>query len=147
MSLRFGIDCKLYVDDGDSYASPTWLELDNGRDVTLNLESTTADASCRRTFWELVSTTMLSGSTDFQLLYVPGDAAFDLLLNAFLTRDLVNVAVMDGGILVPGSQGFHALMHVTKFSVSQPLKENSMVDVTVAPGYHDVQDPEWMTIT
>jgi len=37
MGARFGLDAKLYRNDG-SYESPTWTEMKNVRDVTLNVE-------------------------------------------------------------------------------------------------------------
>ena len=46
MPVKLGLDAKLFRNTSD-YASPTWDEITNVRDVTLNLEAGEADVTTR----------------------------------------------------------------------------------------------------
>ncbi len=76
MGNRLGLDAVLYRNTA-TYATPTWSEISNARDVTLNLESGEADASRRGGGgWEEVLKALKSGSIEFELLYDNADAEF-----------------------------------------------------------------------
>jgi len=50
MGHKIGLDCKLYYNTGgneDPIVPGNWTELDNARDVTLNLEKGEADVTTR----------------------------------------------------------------------------------------------------
>jgi hypothetical protein len=46
MGIKLGMEAKLFRNSG-SYASPTWAELDNVKDLTLNLEAGEAGGTTR----------------------------------------------------------------------------------------------------
>ena len=50
MAVKLGLDAKLFHNTG-SYATPTWDEITNVRDLTLNLEAGEADVTACLRDW------------------------------------------------------------------------------------------------
>ena len=46
MTIKLGMEAKLYRNTG-TYATPTWVEMLNVKDLTLNLEASEADVTTR----------------------------------------------------------------------------------------------------
>lgn len=146
MGVKLGLDAKLYRNTGD-YGSPTWAEVKNVKDVTLNLEAGEADVSTRGNGgWRANIATLKDASLEFEMVWDTADADFTALRTAFLANGAVEFAVMDGDIESAGSQGLRALMAITNFSRSEPLEEAISVSVTAKPTYA-ANPPTWMTIS
>lgn len=146
MPAVLGLDAKLYQ-GGNDFSSPTWVEIGNARDVTLNLEKGTADITTRsNNGWRAVIGTLKDGNVEFQMVWDTSDASFTVIQQAFLNNDQVAIAAMDGGIAVSGSQGLQASMEVITFSRNEPLEEALTVDVSLRPGYFPSNPPVWATI-
>ena len=64
---------------------------------------------------------------------------------AFLNRDDIEFAVMDGDIATAGSQGLRAVSVVTAFSRNEALEEAITVSVTVKPTF-TVNPPSWLVV-
>src|SRR5688500_8445447 len=95
MPGRIGLEMKLYRNSGTAGETPTWVELTNARDVTVNLEKGEADISTRASIWRTRKATLLDGTLDFQMVYDPDDDAFAAFETAFLAGDLADVAAVD----------------------------------------------------
>lgn len=146
MGVKLGLDAKLYRNTGD-YGAPTWAEVKNVKDVTLNLEAGEADVSTRGNGgWRANIATLKDASLEFEMVWDTADADFTALRTAFLANGAVEFAVMDGDIETAGSQGLRALMAITNFSRSEPLEEAISVSVTAKPTYA-ANPPTWMTIS
>jgi len=159
MSFIFGKDAIMYYDgDGaaDGQATPAnWIENDNVRDLTLNLETATDDVTTRGSGgFRAVAATLKDGSTDFQMIYSPTDPHFIVFQTAFFGSGtgfqsaggtVLGIAVMDGDITVTGNQGLVADMMITNFSIPENLEEAMKVDVTVQPTFSAFQ-PIWYTV-
>jgi hypothetical protein len=123
-----------------------WNEVENVKDVTLNLEAGEADVTTRgNAGWRATVATLKDGSIEFDMVWDTEDDDFAALRDAFLNRSAVELAVMDGDIAATGSQGLRATFAVTKFSRNEPLEEAITVSVTVKPTYSE-NPPEWMTV-
>lgn len=145
MAVKLGLDGKLYRNTG-TYATPTWNEIKNVRDVTLNLETAEADVTTRgNNGWRATVATLKDGSVEFEMVWDSADDDFSAIRDAFLNKTAVELAVMDGDITVTGNQGLRASFMVTKFSRNEPLEEAITVSVTVKPTYA-TNAPTWMTI-
>lgn len=145
MGAKVGLDAKLYRNSG-TYAAPTWSELVNAKDVTLNLEAGEADASRRGgNGWRETLMALKDGSVEFELVYDNTDAEFTALKDAFFGGTTVELAVMDGDIATAGTQGLRATMSVVNFSRNEPLEEALTVSVTVKPAPAE-NPPEWMSV-
>ena len=137
-----GMNCKLYYgDDVMTTTDPedvgdgiTWTELDNAKDVTLNLETGEADITTRaNNGWRATAATLKDGGIEFEAIWKPGDAGFEALQTAWENASEISLMVLDGGKATVGSQGLVGNFTVTNFSRSEPLEEAVTVSVTIKP--------------
>ena len=145
MSVKLGMQAKLYRNSG-SYGTPTWVEVGNVKDLTLNLEAGEADVTTRsNSGWRATVATLKDGSIEFEMVWDTSDANFTAIQQAFFNNTPLEFAVMDGAIATAGSQGLRATMSITNFSRNEALEEAIMVSVTAKPTYA-ANAPQWMTI-
>ena len=144
MATRLGMDAKLYRNTG-TYAAPTWVEVSNVKDVTLNLEKGEADVTTRANAgWRATVGTLKDASIEFQMVWDTVDAGFDAIRQAFFNNTPLEFAVMDGDITDPESEGLRATFDVFNFTRNEALEEAIMVDVSIKPTYAE-NAPEWIT--
>jgi len=143
---RVGIDCKAYRNSA-TYATPTWGELVNVREVSTDLSVGEADVSSRGTGgWEAIETTLKRGTIDVEMMAVPGDAEFTALKDAFLNRTTLDMAFLDGPIATAGSQGFRAVMKVVGMSRGEPLEDGVSYTFSLKPAY-SANPPTWHVVS
>ena len=137
MSHKLGMECKLYYDSTPLSGGPetgTWTEMDNTKDVTLNLETGEADITTRaNNGWRATAATLKDGSIEFEMLWDTDDAGFTAIQAAWQNAAEIALAAMDGDITTAGSQGLASNFTVTNFSRSEPLEEAVTVSVTIKP--------------
>lgn len=144
MATRLGMDAKLYRNSG-SYATPTWEEIGNVKDVTLNLEKGEADVTTRaNNGWRATVGTLKDASIEFQMVWDTLDADFDAIRQAFFGNTPIEFAVMDGDMTDPDSEGLRATFDIFNFTRNEALEEAILVDVTIKPTYAP-NAPEWIT--
>ena len=145
MGIKLGMEAKLYRNTG-TYAAPTWVELTNVKDLTLNLEAGEADVTTRgNAGWRATVATLKDGSIEFEMVWDTTDTNFTAIQDAFFNNTDIEFSVMDGDVASSGSQGLRATMSITNFSRSEALEEALMVSVNAKPTYA-VNAPEWMTV-
>jgi len=139
MSHKLGMNCKFYysdtlLSDTSGPDTVTWNEIENVRDLTLNLETGEADVTTRaNNGWRATAATLKDGSIEFEMLWDTGDAAFGALKDAWANSTEIALAAMDGDIETTESEGLAGNFTVTNFSRSEPLEEGVTVSVTVKP--------------
>ena len=147
MSHVIGLDAKLYY-DAAGVGVGTWTELTNVRDVTLNLEKSEADVTTRaNNGWRAIAALLKDGSVEWEMVWDSDDAGFTAIKDAYFNGTLIGLAIMDGVITTPGSQGLQANFEVMNFSRSEPLEDALKVNVTVKPGYSPSTPPAWVTVS
>lgn len=145
MTIKLGMEAKLYRNTG-THASPTWVEMLNVKDLTLNLEASEADVTTRgNAGWRATIAALKDGSIEFEMVWDTGDADFTAIKDGFFGNTNIEFAVMDGDVTASGSQGLRATMSITSFSRSEALEEAIGVSVTAKPTYA-ADPPEWMTV-
>jgi len=145
MTFVLAEDAKLYRNTA-SYATPTWSEMDNVIDLTLNLEKEEADVTTRGSGgWTEVVDGKKDATVEFQMLWDTADTNFTALQDAFLNNTSVEVLVLDGPEGTAGSQGLRATMMVKSFSRSEDLGDALKVDVSLRPVKNSDAAPEWYT--
>jgi predicted secreted protein len=145
---RLGLEAKLYRNAG-TYEAPELVEVDNVKDLTLNLEKNTADVTTRGSGgWRQMVAVLRDGTIDFGMLYKPSDANFQAIRDAFLADDLddqsIEFFVMSTDVDDADSEGLRATFMVEKFTANQPLEEAQMFDVTIRPTVA-AHNPAWVT--
>ena len=139
MAIRLGLNAKLYRNTG-TYASPTWNEIGNVKDVTLNLESAEADVTVRaNNGWRATVPTLKDASVEFEMVWDTADAGFTAIKNAFFTNAVIGLQVLDG----TSGQGLQADFSITNFSRSEALEEAITVSVTAKVTY-SATAPSWI---
>lgn len=140
---RLGIDAKIYYsttklssNSAAHIAGKTWVEITNVKDVTLNVEAASADATTRASaaqgFREKLAG-LKDGSVDFEMNWKLGDAAFAAIKDAWLNKDTIAIAVMSGDIADSGEEGLVSNFTVSNFSRNEPLDDVMTVSVTIEP--------------
>jgi len=146
MSIKLGMEAKLYYKTGGVGGVGDWTELGNVRDLTLNLETGEADVTRRANAgWRATVATLKDGSIEFEMVWDTADAGFAAVKDAYFNNTAIGFAVMDGDIETVGSQGLQADFSITNFSRNEPLEEAVTVSVTAKPTYSTTA-PAWVTI-
>lgn len=146
-TIKLGMDAKLYYCVAGIGATPTWTELTNVKNVTLNLQKGESDVTTRaNNGWKASATTLKEGSVEFEMIWNTGDAGFTAVQTAWMNNTLIGLAVMDGGVAVVGSQGLWADCNIINFTRDEPLEEALTVKVTAKPGF-SVNAPIWKTVS
>jgi hypothetical protein len=150
MAFVLAENAKLYYNTG-TYASPTWAEICNVKDLTLSLEKDEVDVTtrCSGGFKEYADG-LLDANVTFNMLYDPSDAAFTALQTAFFAKTAVEVLVLDGPETPASgdtSQGLRSTTMVKSFSRSESLGEALMTDVALRPVANDNAAPEWYSVS
>ena len=144
MAIKLGMEAKLYRNSG-TFGTPTWAELTNVKDVTLNLEKGEADVTTRaNNGWKATAATLKDASVEFEMVWDTTDTGFTAIQQAYFNNTPIELAVMDGPIATAGSQGLRATMQVNNFSREEKLEDAIMVKVTCKPTYA-ANAPTWMT--
>lgn len=143
MASVLGLDAKLYRNTG-TYASPTWNEITNIKDVTLNLTKGEANVSIRGSSFRLRKGTLKDASIDFNLLWDTDDEDFTAIQEAFFDGTTIEILAVDQAYNTVGSQGLRATVEVFTFTRNENLEEALNVDVSLKPTYA-TNLPEWYT--
>ena len=145
MSVRYGLDAKLYYDVA-GVAHNTWTEFDKAREVTLALEKGEIDVTTRANAgWEATAGKLKKASIEFQMPSDPADAGYLAFENCYHSGAVIGIACMDGSIIVAGNKGLKADMKVLKFERAEPLDGVQMISVTLKPTY-SATAPSWYTV-
>ena len=143
MGIKLGMEARLYRNTG-TYAAPTWVEVTNVKDVTLNLEKGEADVTTRANQgWRATVGTLKDASVEFQMVWDTADTAFAAIQQAFFNNTPIEFAIMDGDITDPAAEGLRATFDIFNFTRNENLEEAIMVDVSIKPTYAD-NAPEWI---
>lgn len=147
MSVKLGMEAKLYFCAAGIGGTPAWTELTNVKNVTLNLQKGEADVTTRaNNGWKATAATLKEGSIEFEMVWDSADAGFTAMQSAYFGNSIIGIAAMDGPIATAGSQGLWADCHVIDFSREEPLEDAITVKVTVKPTY-SANPPIWKTIS
>jgi hypothetical protein len=146
MSVKLGLDAKLYYCVAGIGGTPTWTLLGNVKNVTLNLQKGEADVTTRaNNGWKATAATLKEGSIEFEMVWDPADTGFTAIKDAYFNNTLIGMAAMDGAVATTGSQGLWADCAITDFTRDEPLEDAISVKVTAKPTY-SANAPIWKTI-
>lgn len=145
MAIVLGLDAKLYHNTG-TYGTPTWDEVTNCRNVTLNLEKSDADVTTRGgSGWRQTVTTLKDGTVDFNMIWDTSDTDFIAFRDAWLNNTQIDCWVLDGDSTTTGNQGLRAEFEVANFTRNEELEDALNVDVSLRPGFSS-NAPVWQTV-
>ena len=148
MSEVIGLEAKLYYDASGMSETPTWTELTNVKDVTLNLEKADADVTTRASGgWRLRRGTLKDARVEWEMQWDTEDTGFTAIQSAWQNGTNIALAIMDGDITTTGTQGLQGDFQILSFTQEQPLEGALTVRVSATPAYNTQYPPEWVTIS
>lgn len=148
MGARIGLNCKMYRNTG-SYASPSWQEIKNVRDVSTGATKGEADASTRGTgAFEARVGVLKDLDITFEMIDDTADtgghiAAFE---DSYINGTALDLAIMNGDITTSGSKGWRARFEVFQFDEQQPLKDVAKISVGIKITYDATNPPARLSI-
>jgi len=146
MTVKYGHEMKLYWCAAGIGETPSWTLADTVRNLKLTPDPVTVDASTRGGgAWKRTAVAMHDATVDFDLPWDSADAALQALKAAYFGRTVIGVAVMDGAIDTPGSEGLWMDAAVVKFERDEPLEGEVTVAVSLKPGVSE-NPPVWKVI-
>lgn len=139
-----GMNAGLYQGATGATDPATMTEVDNVRDVTVNMEAGEADITTRgNSGWRATAPTLRECTVEFQMVWRPGDAVFEAIKTAFLTAATVALAILDQKVTVTGAEGPLGDFSITGFSRNEALEEAIVADVTAKLARFE----EWHKVT
>ena len=139
-------DAKLYYNTG-TYASPTWSEISNVKDLTLNLDKDETDVTTRASggFKEFVDG-LIDAGIEWGMLWDDNDTPFAAIRTAFFDKTAVEFLVLDGDVATSGNEGLRVTCMIKSFTRNETLGEALMIDVEARPVKNDDAAPAWYTV-
>ena len=147
MTVPIGFQCKLYRNTG-TYASPTWTEITNVKDLETPYAFSEADVSSRAGggFREKMAG-LLDAPINWGMVYDPADTVFVAIQTAAFARTTVEFAVADGAIATNGTRYLRARCQIMGFPTNQPLEEGVTVEVSAFPTRNSDGAPAFVTVS
>jgi hypothetical protein len=146
MSVRFGIDGKLYYCIAGIGDTPEWVELSGVKNVTLNVQGKEVDVSTRANAgFTATDIALMDASIEFEMPLDHDDAGYQAMETAFFARSMVGMACMSGDITAAKSRGLWAECKITKFDREESLEDQMMIKLTAKPTY-SANPPQWKVI-
>jgi len=125
-----GMKAKAYYGPAEAELSDM-TEMDNIRDVTLNMPTGEADITTRANEgWRGIAPTLRECTAEFEMVWKPDDAGFDAIQQAWLASETLELAFLDQDRTTVGARGPKGSFSITNFSRSEPLEEAIIVSVT-----------------
>ena len=126
-----GIDCKLYVNTG-TYASPTWVEVVDAKDVTMNDTRAEGDSSVRGYDMASVTPGQRTVQITFDMRYDNDASAYEAIKTAYDARTVLGVLVSDGPRATVGVEGFRLDTYVTSMTKNEPMNDVKTVSIVLS---------------
>lgn len=141
MAIKLGMNAKAYYGPAGAMP-PSANELDNVRDVTINLEKAEADVTTRgNNGWRATVGTLKDGTVEFEMIWDTEDTGFAAIQAAYFADTSIALAFLDG----PGGDGLAGDFSVTNLTRNEALEEAITASVTVRPTYSVDFPTQWVT--
>lgn len=137
MTTKVGHETKLYYNSGTN-ATPTWVLIKRGKDVSVPFDKSRADVSRKESKWKKERGAQLELGLEFGYVYKAGtDTVWTALLDSALNGTALEFAIMDGLITASGARGWRAYYEVMGFPTEEPLTDAKTYQVTCAHTDHE----------
>lgn len=134
---------KAYRNSG-TYESPTWVEVPQFENVTLNAGWDMADANSRESRAKMGAPTQVDVGVTARMIKRPGNANYEAIMDAVFSGDPVDMMFLDGAHTEENNRGIRADYHFA-LSEDQGIANILYEDLTGTPG--DSNTPRYVKIT
>lgn len=134
---RLGIKAKFYYNAGN-YATPTWTAIDLISDLTVAAQFDMAEGNTRETHIKRKAPTLVDLNVTGKIRKDESVAGFEVLEDAFLTGNEIDVLVMDGLTTSNGADGYRFHGCIGNWGEDQGLGNIIFKDFAMYPGFDRV---------
>ncbi len=145
MEIQRSLDALLYRNTTGNVPSPTWAIIDIVKEISINASVAEANMSVRGVTVEMTVPTLIKFGFDLTILYQPNNDHYKALLAACFGRTWIDLAVMNGDILVSGNDGARGPWGVYDWTREEPLEGGMMIKMKLKPFLH-ATPAGWLTI-
>jgi len=118
-----GTDCKFYRQSGGSYGSPTWLEVEDIRDLAVSPTFTEGQAKTRASIVDFAEPTRMQIEITGMIKVSLDNVDFLALDEAFATRAALDMLILNGANTTNGVRGWRADFKVFEWSEDQAIDD------------------------
>lgn len=129
---RLGILGELHLNDGD-HATPTWTEADLVGDCAVNGDWNVTGSTARISRVDTEENTTLKLAITGNIRVESGDAAYEMLRDAFIGDTVIDVLGLNGAIDEDGVEGYRFDGKVRSFSEEQNRDAVIFRSFTITP--------------
>jgi hypothetical protein len=130
---KLGIKSKLYYRSAGDYANPTFTEINLISDLSVQPAWDKGDASSRGSRVKKSVKTMLGLSFSGKLKKKPNDAAYEAIMDALISDEVLDVMVLDGDSETDGTRGWRFDAQVFQGNEDQGLGAVICEDIEIEP--------------
>lgn len=138
MAEKIGFQCKAYYSSTDldgnqnTPATVQWTEITKARDVSLELSDDEVDMSSRAgDGFKATLQGLRDWGMSFNMLWNNEDTVLAALRDAYLDRNPIALAFMDGDIEVAANEGPCGNFSVTRFERAEDMADAVVANITV----------------
>jgi hypothetical protein len=130
-----GLDAGFYVRTAGNFASPTWTELTDIGDFTQNGAWKTAEVELRSSPATMGVKTTIDIGVSFKMITRPagGSAAYNTVIAALTTRDVIDVMSLNGSNTTNGARGWRYEGQVMSGTEDLGTQAVAMPDIEIKP--------------
>jgi len=130
---QVGLDMKLYY-NSNTFASPTWVLLNNVRDLTGPDSFSEADVGQRGSAMKATEPALRDISIEWEMVYDDTDATgFVAMQTRYYARTLTELALADGLIATSGTHYLRVETKLLKFERNEALEGANLYSVAAKP--------------
>ena len=137
-SKNSGREAKLYHNSG-TVASPTWVEIKEARDLSLNMTADNFEVSDRNTKFKMYGHGQIDVEISGKMTYRTNNANCETIRGLFLTGCGAEFALMSNRIDGTNgpAEGIRGGFQVFTNSMEFPLADGATVDISLKPCYFE----------
>ena len=133
-----------------TYSSPTWVNIANARDVTINLSANEVETNARASGWKLSRQGLRELSFSFGYLMKQGaDTVWDALRAAYFAGTVTEFLFLDADATETGAEGVRAHCQIFSQTINQSLEDAVTSDNECRPVWFEDSAtlivPTWYT--
>lgn len=142
-----GLECKLFRNTAvsDTWATPTWNECDNVRDISPSDERAKVDFSRRGIGNKQYRAGLKDISLDIDFVYKRGDADWQAFMDAYNNNTKIDLWAADGLVDAPKTQGPRFEAAIVKAPRTEGLEDGMVYTFTAVP-FAGANAAQWKVI-
>lgn len=132
MGHQVGLDMNLYYNN-NTFASPSWIELTDVRDLTGPDSFSEADVSRRLSGRKQTEPGLRDISIEWEMVYDVTDTGFALIQTRYYARTLIEFALANDNIVTTGTEYLRVECKLFKFERNEGLEGANLYSVVAKP--------------